>query len=125
MPDRSPFLARWRSATILGVNRRSAIIAMASLASGWATTREVKGTVSDQNGRKLARAVVYLKNTRSLLIRSYISRKNGTYRFSGLNADIDYELWARFQGVTSTTKALSRFDSERVAVVDLVVELKP
>ena len=87
--------------------------------------REVKGTVSDQNGRKLARAVVYLKNMRTLVISSYISRKNGSYRFSRLNVDIDYELWARFQGVTSSTKALSRFDSDRTAIIDLVVELKP
>lgn len=97
---------------------------MASLASGWAATREVKGTISDQNGRKLARAVVYLKNTRTLLIRSYIARKNGSYRFSGLSTDIDYELWVRFQGATSATKSLSRFDSDKTAVVDLVVELK-
>ena len=107
------------------VNRRFAILAMASLAAGWAAMREVKGTVSDQNGRKLVRAVVYLKNTRTMVIRSYISRQNGSYRFSGLNADIDYELWARFQGVTSATKALSRFDSDKTAIVDLVVELKP
>ncbi len=106
------------------MNRRFAILAIASLASGWAATREVKGTVSNQNGRKLARAVVYLKNRRTLVIRSYISRKNGSYRFSGLDADIDYELWARFQGLTSATKALSRFNSDKTAIVDLVVELK-
>ncbi|MEO8370059.1 MAG: carboxypeptidase-like regulatory domain-containing protein [Candidatus Solibacter sp.] len=105
------------------MNRRFLLMTMASLVAGWGATREVKGSVSDQNGKKLARAVVYLKDTRTLMIRSYLSRKSGAYRFVGLNPDVDYELYARFRSVTSATTLLSRFDSAKVAAIDLVVEV--
>ena len=68
--------------------------------------------------------MVYLKDTRSLHIRSYIARKNGAYQLHGLSPDIDYELSARFEGATSPTKSLSRFDSEDTATIDLVVDVR-
>ena len=121
-PGRMPIFCL--GATILDVTRRLALLSMAPPVLVWCATRSVKGTVSDQNGKNLPGAVVYLKDTRSAHIRSYIARKNGAYQFHSLSPDIDYELSARFEGVTSSTKSLSRFDSEKTATIDLVVEVK-
>ena len=39
-----------------------------------------------------------LKNTKTLEIRSFITRDNGNYYFHGLSTDVDYELRADYNG---------------------------
>ncbi len=86
--------------------------------------REIHGVVKDESGNPISRAVVLLKNTRSLRIRSYYSNSHGEYRFHGLSTRNDYEIRARYKGHTSSTHTLSRFDSNRDATVDLTIPLK-
>ena len=104
--------------------RRSAatLVCMACIAS--AQTRSVKGIVTNLDGLRLKSAVVKLKNTRSLQIRSYITRKDGSYYFHGLSPDIDYELKAERDGSVSEIKTLSRFDSARSATIDLRIPVR-
>ena len=58
-------------------------------------------------------AVVQLKNTKTLQIRSFIAKEHGAYYFHGLSPDVDYELKAEFQGRPAATKTLSSFDSRK------------
>ena len=44
-------------------------------------------------------AVVQLKDTKSLQIRSFYTQKDGSYHFAGLSTNIDYELRAEHDGV--------------------------
>jgi hypothetical protein len=84
-------------------------------------TRLVTGRVLTSDGEALSGAVVQIKDTRSLHIRSFITHKDGTFRFSGLNPDIDYEVFAQYRGRSSSSKTVSRFDSSEVVEVDLVI----
>jgi hypothetical protein len=89
-----------------------------------ANIRSVQGVVSDKQGQAVNGAVVQLKNTKTLQIRSFITRDAGAYYFHGLSTDVDYELRADFNGDSSSTKTLSSFDSRKEAVVHLKLEPK-
>jgi hypothetical protein len=81
--------------------------------------RSVEGIVTDANGRAVAGAVIHLKNTKTLQIRSFISKEDGSYSFHGLSTNVEYELKAEHRGATSDVKKLSVFDSRRKVVLDL------
>src|SRR6202030_4423711 len=54
--------------------------------------RAVRGTVIDKAEAPVASAVVYLKNARTLTVKTYISEDHGDYHFSGLDPNADYEI---------------------------------
>ena len=101
----------------------SAPVAFAQKKSAEAT-RSVQGTVSGASGAAVNGAVVQLKNTKTLQIRSFITKEDGTYYFQGLSPDIDYELTADYQGDSSGGKTLSSFDSRKKAVINLKLNKK-
>ena len=82
-------------------------------------TRSVQGTVTVADGSLVNGAVVQLKNTKTLQIRSFITKDDGTYHFYDLSPDIDYELKADYQGASSSTKTLSSFDSRKQTTLNL------
>ena len=87
--------------------------------------RTVQGTVFDTSDAAVNGAVVQLKNTKTLQIRSFITKENGAYYFHGLSPDVDYELKAdNNQGASSPTKTLSSFDSRKEAVLNLKLTKK-
>ena len=85
-------------------------------------TRTVQGTVSDAGGNAVDGAVVQLKNTKTLQIRSFITKERGAFYFHGLSTDVDYELKADYQGAASGTKTLSSFDNRKQAVINLTLK---
>ena len=87
-------------------------------------TRSVQGTVTVADDTPVSGAVVQLKNTKTLQIRSFISKDDGTYHCYDLSPDIEYELKADYQGASSGTKTLSSFDSRRQAVLNLKLNPK-
>ena len=89
-----------------------------------ANIRTVQGVVSNAQGEAVNGAVGQLKNTKSLQIRSFITRDNGSYYFHGLNTDVDYEIRADFDGASSNTRTLSSFDTRKQPVVNLKLEQK-
>jgi hypothetical protein len=82
-------------------------------------TRLVQGVVSDNGGSPVQGAVVQLKDTKTLQVRSFYTQKDGRYHFAGLSTNVDYELKAEKDGAASGTKTLSVFDSRKTAIVDL------
>jgi hypothetical protein len=84
--------------------------------------RTVQGVVSAADDSAIAGAVVYLKNTKTLQVRSFITQQNGSYFFHGLSPDVDYELRAENKGESSPTKTLSSFDSRKAANLDLKIK---
>jgi hypothetical protein len=84
-----------------------------------AHTRGVKGKVLAPEGAPVKQAVVYLKNTKTLQIHSFITKDDGSYYFNELSPDIDYELTGESNGLKSPTKTLSSFDSRKEPVIDL------
>jgi hypothetical protein len=86
--------------------------------------RSVQGTVADAAENPVNGAVVQLKNTKTLQIRSFITKDQGTYYFNGLSPNVDYELKADYQGASSPTKTLSSFDSRKQATINLKLPKK-
>lgn len=86
--------------------------------------RSVQGIVTGSDEKPVAGAVVQLKNTKTLQIRSFITQENGSYYFHELSTDVDYELRADYHGSSSPTKALSSFDSRKEATLDLKMTKK-
>lgn len=83
------------------------------------TTRSVQGTVTDAGGSAVAGAVVQLKDTKTLGIRSYRTEADGSYHFAGLSTNVDYELQADHDGSKSGKKMLSVFNGQKTATINL------
>jgi hypothetical protein len=86
---------------------------------GAATTRTIEGRVLNIQGASVPGAVVLLKDSKTLQVRSYIAQTNGTYHFFGLSTEVNYTLRAENQGMTSKQKTVSVFDSHRQVKLDL------
>lgn len=81
--------------------------------------RTLVGRVVTAQDAAVQKAIVYLKNTKTLAIRTYISEPDGSYRFSGLAANVDYEVYAEHEGARSPVKTLSGFDNRKQANITL------
>jgi hypothetical protein len=93
-------------------------------ASDGASTRTLQGQVMKGGEVPLVGAVVYLKNTKTMAVRSYISDNSGNYRFTSLSPNVDYEVHAEYRGDKSDVKTLSAFDSRANATINLKVNAK-
>jgi len=121
-----PF-ARLRAASLAGALAALCVALVLAAAVGFAKdppTRTVQGTVTAPDGSAVNGAVVYLKNTKSLQIRSFFTLKDGAYNFHDLSPDIDYQLRAEYNGESSNSHTLSSFDSRKVATIDLKLNPK-
>ena len=61
---------------------------------------------------------------KTLQVRSYIAQADGKYRFFGLSSDINYELRAQSNGMTSPIKTVSVFDSHKIVTLNLKLKKK-
>lgn len=82
-------------------------------------TRSIEGAVLDKAGAPVPGAVVLLKDLKTLQVRSFIAQGDGKYHFYGLNLDINYQVRAQSNDVTSSIKNISVFDSHSRIVVNL------
>ncbi len=87
------------------------------------TTRTLTGNVLDKSDQPVANAVVYLKNTKTLGVKTYIAQKDGSYRFPELSNNIDYEVYAQQNGKKSDTKVLSQFDDRAQPRINLRLDV--
>lgn len=99
--------------------------AMAQDAKHEAQLRTVRGVVADKSSDDpVPSAVVFLRNTRTNAVRSYIANEEGDYRFSGLDPNVDYEIHAEKDGAKSATRTISSFDNKKDIVLNLKIEKK-
>jgi hypothetical protein len=99
-------------------------IAAAQDAKHESQLRTVRGVVLDKSESPIPASVVFLKNTRSNVVRSYISDDQGNYRFSGLDPNADYEIHAEKDGASSPIRTVSSFDSKKDLVLNLKLDKK-
>jgi hypothetical protein len=74
--------------------------------------RTIEGKVHDAKDAPLQGAVVYLKDSRTLAVKSFISNDDGAFHFGQLSQNTDYELYAEYKGKRSKSKTISSFDSK-------------
>lgn len=74
--------------------------------------RIVEGKVVNKDGGPIGGAVVYLKNSHSNGVKTYIADDDGHFRFGELAQDTDYELWAESNTVRSKSRQISSFDND-------------
>ena len=86
--------------------------------------RTVRGTVVDKGESPVETAVVYLKNLRTQDIITHLSDTDGTFRFSGLDLNVDYEIHAEQGGMTSSSHSISNFDTRKEFVLTLRLDHK-
>jgi hypothetical protein len=86
--------------------------------------RAIQGIVMDKTGSIVPGAVVLLKDTKSLQVRSFIAQQDGTYHFYGLSPDINYQVRAESRDMTSPIKNISVFDSHSKITVNLKLKKK-
>ena len=84
--------------------------------------RVVQGKVSDAGNAPIKGAVVYLKDDRSLTVKSFFSDDQGGYRFGQLSPNTDYEIWAENNGKKSAVKTISSFDSKSQFTINLKID---
>lgn len=82
------------------------------------------GKVLDSQDNPLSDAVVYLTNTRTRGVKTYIVSQDGTYRFPALSTAIDYEVYAQYKGRKSDTKSVSQFDDRSQVYLDLRIDTR-
>jgi hypothetical protein len=87
-------------------------------------TRSVEGAVTSPEGQPVVGAVVFLKNLKTLQVLSSITKEGGVYTFRDLNPNVDYELRAESNGLSSPTRNLSSYDTRIHAVVNLKLNKK-
>ena len=85
-------------------------------------TRTIAGKVTDKGNAPLQGAVVYLKDDKTLSVKSFIATDQGTFRFGQLSQSTDYEVWAESSGKKSATKTISSFDSKADVTVNLKID---
>jgi hypothetical protein len=78
----------------------------------------------DRQENALPNAVVYVTDTRSRAVKTYIVGPDGSYRFPALSTTVDYEIYAQYNGKSSDTKRISQFDDRKVLTVVLKIDTK-
>jgi len=86
-------------------------------------SRNLSGQVLTPSDQPLSSAVVYLKNTKTLAVKSFITENDGGYRFHALAPNVDYEVYAEYQGKKSSTKTVSAFDSRANVTLNLHIDV--
>ena len=85
-------------------------------------SRTLTCRVTDRQETPLPNAVVYLTNTRTRAVKTYIVGQDGAYRFPSLSPNIDYEVYAQYNGRKSDTKTVSQFDTRQQVNINLKID---
>jgi hypothetical protein len=67
-------------------------------------------------------AVVQIKDSKTLRVRSFLTKADGSYQFHGLSMDTDYEVKAERQGVSSDVRNLTIYDSRKEPILNLKLD---
>ena len=86
--------------------------------------RLLTGRVVDNADAALPDSVVYLANTRTRAVKTFIVGKDGMYRFPALSPNVDYEVYAQYKGSKSDTKTVSQFDTRPTVDINLKIGTK-
>lgn len=122
--NRNPSVVRAAALLCLAVITLCAVFAVAADKKEKTVGRLLLGKVLDAQDSPLPDAVVYVTNTRTRAVKTYIVSTDGTYRFPALSAAVDYEVYAQYKGHKSDTKSVSQFDDRPQVYLDLHINTR-
>lgn len=112
------------SASVLSTSALAAPAQLFGRDSKQDKTRLLTGKVLDGGDNPLPNAVVYLTNTHTRSVKTYIVGPDGAYRFPALQPSVDYEVYAQYNNRKSGTKTVSQFDDRSQVYISLKVNAK-
>ncbi len=120
----SPFGRLARGTTLLCCLAAGASLALSAplLLAQQQAQRVVQGKVADKSGAGLKGATVFLKDSHTLSVKSYIASDDGSYRFGQLAQNTDYQIWAEMAGKKSAVKNISSFDTRAEFNITLKID---
>ena len=83
--------------------------------------RNISGLVRDQNDNPIRGAIVQLKDMKTSKVIDFPTKDDGKFAFHDLRMDIDYELTAKHDGMTSVKK-VSIYDTRKNVVLTFKLE---
>src|SRR5258708_39971622 len=86
--------------------------------------RLLTGRGVDKQDAPLPSSVVYLANTRTRAVKTFIVGQDGEYRFPALSPNVDYEVYAQYKDHKSDTKTVSQFDTRPTVNINLKIDTK-
>jgi len=86
--------------------------------------RLLTGKVLDRQDNPVPDAVVYVTDTRTRAVKTFIVGADGVYRFPALATNVDYEIYAQSNGRSSDTKRMSQFDDRKVVEIVLRIDVR-
>ena len=121
---KNAILGRTSAVALLVVLLASAAVAASPYYRDEPQIKVLTGKVVNHEDAALPGAVVYLANTRTRAVKTYIAGAQGEYRFPGLAPNTDYEVYAQFQGHKSDTKSVSQFDTRAQVTLNLKIDTR-
>ena len=106
------------------------VLALFAVPGAFAKTKDttpgrlLTGKILDKQDNAVVNAVVYVTDTRTRAVKTYIVGPDGTYRFPALATNVDYEIYAQSNGKTSDTKRMSQFDDRKVVEIILRIDIR-
>jgi hypothetical protein len=86
--------------------------------------RTVRGVVTDKSDKAIQNSVVFLKNLRTSVVISHFTDAEGSYRFTGLDPNVDYEIHAEANDEKSASRTVTSFDSRKEITLNLKLDRK-
>ncbi len=85
--------------------------------------KNVHGVVQDIRGKPLVGARVFIRDTKSNVVRTIETDTEGLYRVYALSPTVDYEIHAEFKGKASDKKVISSFLNREDNVVNFQLDV--
>ena len=86
--------------------------------------RTVRGVVADKSDKPVQNSVVFLKNLRTNVVISHFTDAEGSYRFTGLDPNVDYEIHAEANDEKSAARTVTSLDSRKEITLNLKLDRK-
>jgi len=82
------------------------------------------GVVTDKADKPIQNSVVFLKNLRTNVVLSHFTDEEGSYRFTGLDPNADYEIHAEAGEEKSASRTVTSLDSRKEITLNLKLDRK-